>query len=641
MDSTNRNFIEKRLGLKIRNCPDGKEYLEIIDKVKEYINNKFSTMLEFSYEAWKSRKNYDTKYWVYAPGENASLWKECIKNDIMVLGWDKIGNYNQYKDIDAVYEAIKKEYKTDNPKNDKLAVWNFKNDMSDGDVVIAKNGIYKVLGYGIVESDYYYDDSRKFYKNVRKVHWIKTGEWKLTDKDPLWSLPQKTLTEFTYYEKDIEKIMNLMEEDIQMENRKYFWLNANPKIWSFSELKVGDTINYTVINKNGNKRRIYKNFVEAKKGDLVIAYESYPTKKVVGLCEIDNELKDNELSIRKIEDLINPVEYNEIKNIKELENMEYFKSQQGSLFKLTKEEYDILMDLIRDNNPIEEIFNKNKKEYSKEKFLEKVYVKEEDYNELTELLLRKKNIILQGAPGVGKTFMAKRLAYSIIGYKDDTKIKFIQFHQSYSYEDFIEGWRPSEDGFKIEEGVFYKFCKEARRDSDNKYFFIIDEINRGNLSKIFFFFLMLIEDDKREKKVTLAYSGKPFSVPENLYIIGMMNTADRSLAMMDYALRRRFSFYEINPAFDNEKFKEYQNNFKSEYFNEIIDKIKRLNKEIEKDISLGKGFQIGHSYFCKLKKADKEEINSIIKYEIIPMLEEYWFDDLDRVENWKNKLLGE
>lgn len=282
--------------------------------------------------------------------------------------------------------------------------------------------------------------------------------------------------------------------------------------------------------------------------------------------------------------------------------------------------------------------------YSREEFLEEVYLKTNDYEELVELLLRKKNIILKGAPGVGKTFMAKRLAYSILGYKDDTKIKMIQFHQSYSYEEFIEGWKPDENSekFKIENGVFYDFCEQAKNDENNKYFFIIDEINRGNLSKIFGELLMLIENDKREKEnLTLTYSKKSFSVPKNLYIIGMMNTADRSLAIIDYALRRRFSFYEVSPAFNNEKFKEYQYSFNNKFFNDTISKIEKLNEEIGKDTSLGKGFQIGHSYFCQLQKIDESEIKSIIKYDIIPMLEEYWFDDLEKVDNWKSILLGE
>lgn len=294
--------------------------------------------------------------------------------------------------------------------------------------------------------------------------------------------------------KEYSKNYNVMYGEEKMNNnRKYYWLNANPKIWSFSELKNGETIEYTAINENGNKRRIYRNYQNAKKGDMVIAYESTPIKAIVGICIIEEELKDNILKIKKLETLINPISYSDILNEKELSNMEYIQNPQGSLFALKEHEYNIIMDIIREANPI------NKKEaepYNKKEFLKDVYMTETEYDKLVKLLLRKKNLILQGAPGVGKTYIAKRLAYSIIGSKDAERIKFIQFHQSYGYEDFVEGFRPTETLYKLEQGVFYNFCRQAENNPDLSYFFIIDEINRGNLSKIFGELLMLIENDK-------------------------------------------------------------------------------------------------------------------------------------------------
>ena len=256
---------------------------------------------------------------------------------------------------------------------------------------------------------------------------------------------------------------------------------------------------------------------------------------------------------------------------------------------------------------------------------------------------KKKNIILEGAPGVGKTFMAKRLAYSIIGRKDKSQVQLIQFHQSYSYEDFIEGFRPTENGFKLEKGLFYKICKKAESNPKEKFYLIIDEINRGNLSKIFGELLMLIESDKRGDELTLAYSELPFSVPSNLFIIGLMNTADRSLALIDYALRRRFSFIRIEPAFDSPKFIKAFNDKFDQDFNKIIEIIKKINDAIEDDKSLGSGFKIGHSYFCpdiKDRKGNKRDIEDIITYEIIPLLEEYWYDNPDSIIQWKDALNG-
>ena len=278
--------------------------------------------------------------------------------------------------------------------------------------------------------------------------------------------------------------------------------------------------------------------------------------------------------------------------------------------------------------------------YTKEDFLNEVYMAEENYNTLVGLLKNKKNLILQVAPGVGKTFAAKRLAYSIMGEKDDSRIEFVQFHQNYSYEDFIMGYKPQDEGFKLTNGIFYQFCMNAAEHPDKDYFFIIDEINRGNMSKIFGELLMLIEKDYRGTTVTLAYSGTTFSVPKNLYIIGMMNTADRSLAMIDYALRRRFSFYEMEPEFNSEGFKAYQASLKNETFNALIEQIIDLNREINIDDSLGSGFRIGHSYFCGQEECTEEWMKAVVYYDIIPMLQEYWFDDRQKVKRWENLLIG-
>ena len=276
--------------------------------------------------------------------------------------------------------------------------------------------------------------------------------------------------------------------------------------------------------------------------------------------------------------------------------------------------------------------------YTEEDFLDDVYISEDKYNTLKDLLSIKKNLIIQGPPGVGKTFMAKRLAYSIMGEKNQDRCLMVQFHQSYSYEDFIQGFRPSKDGFNLKNGSFYEFCKRAEDDDENKYFFIIDEINRGNLSKIFGELFMLIENDKRgeKNKIRLVYSDELFYIPKNVYIIGLMNTADRSLAMLDYALRRRFRFFTLTPGFDSTGFKNYQNGLASDKFNKVIDLIKELNVKIAADETLGAGFTIGHSYFCNLK--DERDLKNIIDYEIIPLLEEYWFDEPDKVKNWSENL---
>jgi len=304
-----------------------------------------------------------------------------------------------------------------------------------------------------------------------------------------------------------------------------------------------------------------------------------------------------------------------------------------------------LNELAQQENPAEVV---PIEPYDKNKFLSEVFMTPEKYDELVNLLAYKKNIILQGAPGVGKTFLAKRLAYSILGKKDASCIEMVQFHQSYSYEDFMMGYRPVDDGFELKCGAFYNFCKKAEADTDpnSKYFFVIDEINRGNLSKIFGELMMLIEGDKRNEKVKLVYRDEMFGVPANVYIIGMMNTADRSLALMDYALRRRFSFFEVEPAFDKQSFKQHLSKYilTTSVVSKVLNRFTELNSKIadEESSGLGKGFCIGHSYFCVKPVAgqsDEAWYSAIIKYEIVPLLEEYWWDDKRKAEDCIKALL--
>jgi len=441
-------------------------------------------------------------YWLYAPGEQARLWDEFYNNGIMGIGWDVLGDMSRFSSKSDVKSMMKQEY-GDNRSymNDGLALWQFANDISIGDIIIVKKGYSLVLGCGVVTSDYRYDPSRNEYKHIRQVKWTQKGEWNHPGQ-----AVQKTLTDITRYKEYIVKLEAL-----------------------FTGSELPEIIN-----------------------DPDIEYPDY--------SEVD--------------------------------------------------------------------------------FLSEVFISKERYATLKGLLYRKKNVILQGAPGVGKTFAAQRLAFSIMGEKDTSRVKIIQFHQSYSYEDFIMGYRPDGNGFHLAEGPFYEFCKEAESDDERKYFFIIDEINRGNLSKIFGELLMLIEGDKRGEKNTirLLYRDEQFSVPANIHIIGMMNTADRSLAMIDYALRRRFAFFNMEPAFSSEGFKTYQIKIQNPKFDALVNTIESLNKIIGEDLSLGMGFRIGHSYFCTNDIIDDVWLSSVIEFEFIPLLHEYWFDEPSKVESWSNQL---
>ena len=489
----------------------------------------------------------------------------------------------------------------------------------------------------------------KLFKELQKIEGVKTFRWTIYGErvnENGWNISDTPLDELT----DLliqglcdlddvvgEKARAIAQEDsvAPADGKQYWWLVANPKIWSLSDMKVGDEQDYTLYSDTGHPRRIHQHFLNARKGDVVIGYESTPTKQVVGQLEVSRANDGESIGFRKTETLPVPIDYSTLRDMPDLVGMEYMKNQQGSFFKLTADEYDIIMEVIRGENPVAK--KDSLETYDRSKFLDEVYVSYEDYEQLESLLLRKKNLILQGAPGVGKTFAAKRLAYAIMGEKDDNRVVQVQFHQNYSYEDFVMGYKPNENGgFELKNGIFYKFCKRAAADSDHKYFFIIDDINRGNLSKIFGELLMLIENDYRDKPIQMSYREEHFAVPSNVYIIGMMNTADRSLAMIDYALRRRFSFYEMKPGFENTSFSEYVDKQHDPHLNHLVKAIIELNKVIASDDSLGSGFCIGHSYLCEL--GTHYNLESIVEYDIIPMLREYWFDNDERFNLESQKL---
>jgi Cdc6-like AAA superfamily ATPase len=260
-----------------------------------------------------------------------------------------------------------------------------------------------------------------------------------------------------------------------------------------------------------------------------------------------------------------------------------------------------------------------------------------------------KNIILYGAPGVGKTHNYQRIISMIENgkkekeifntvtnnksslhvelnseafqaIKDEKRVEFVTFHQSYSYEDFIEGFRPSENNIKLENGIFKNLCDEASKSKQN-FYIVIDEINRGNISKIFGELITLIEEDKRDKyEVTLPYSKEPFKIPSNLYIIATMNSTDKSIATIDIALRRRFTFLKMKPNLELVK----------------NDEAKKLMEKLNKFIgeNLSEDYMLGHSYFM----GEEIDLEFIKEYKIKPLLEEYFYADEEKLKEVLGKL---
>lgn len=527
LDSTNRAFITDVDNMPHyfttifsdinKGIPDGTSYLFMCEQAKNALKQKeyeYHSFPELSYCAWKNNQETpdepatnrvdsnvkEIDYWIYSPGDNACMWDEFYNLGIMGIGWDDVTDLKEFTSKEEIKNYMKKVYDPSySYKNNAHCLWQFANEIKIGDVIFVKKGMHKIIGKGVVTSEYIYDSARETYKHIRKVEWTNKGEWEHPGQAVM-----KTLTCISPYPDYVQRLLSLFAEDILEETSEQ---------------------------------------IEIK----------YPP-------------------------------------------------------------------------------------YTKDDFLNKVYMDEDTYNTLTELLEAKYNVILQGAPGVGKTFAAKRLAYSIMGQKDTSRVAMVQFHQSYSYEDFIQGYRPSKDGFELVNGAFYKFCKEAEEDNERPYFFIIDEINRGNLSKILGELMMLIEKDKRGEKIKLLYSNEWFTVPQNVRIIGMMNTADRSLALMDYALRRRFAFFDFAPAFSSEGFKNYLSEKDSPKLEKLIAAVESLNSTISTDESLGDGFRIGHSYFCTDDEITDEWLKSVVEYEVIPLIKEYWFDEPTKVRDWSATL---
>ncbi len=258
--------------------------------------------------------------------------------------------------------------------------------------------------------------------------------------------------------------------------------------------------------------------------------------------------------------------------------------------------------------------------------------------ELISEIMRKKCVAIQGPPGTGKTVVGKSISVEIAGTED--RVLPLQFHQSYSYEDFVRGWRPSKSGnLELKDGAFLQFCEYARTDPGNPYVVFIDEINRANVSQVFGEILSLIEATKRDEKfaVDLAYNSEQgsskFYVPKNIFLVATMNTADRSLALVDFALRRRLSFIDLLPAYEEREFLDFIcGNGLTRSIAEVISKrMNDLNSVISNDTrNLGPGFSIGHSYFCG-KVPEGTDLNewcqNIVLHEIAPLLREYWAEE--------------
>lgn len=481
----------------------------LVSSYEKYISDNLNDKLEN--EQLTERKN---RIWAISAGENGSLWDECISESMIAIGWDNLGDLTAYSNQNEITKKLEElNGGVTKPTNDSLCCYQFCNEIKVGDVVVAKIGRKKLLGAGIVTSEYIFDDSREEFKSVRKVNWLKTEP----SEFPGTGTTTKTLTEITFY----------------------------PTFVEFVENYLGET---TTI----------KSDIEE-----AVTADSY---------SIDDILEDG------------------------------------------------------------------------------CFLNRDTLEQLISRLQVKKNIILQGPPGTGKTWLAKRLAYALMGQKDPQRLRAVQFHPNLSYEDFVRGWRPSGDGkLSLVDGAFMEAVEDARNTS-RPYVVVIEEINRGNPAQIFGEMLTLLEADKRypEEALELCYrksSNERVYIPSNLYVIGTMNVADRSLALVDLALRRRFAFIDLEPNL-NEAWRKWlvtRAGIALDDVKNIEERISQLNETIAADPTLGPQFRIGHSYVTPpldgISGDAMEWFNQVIATEIRPLLDEYWFDAPERAQAAYQRLI--
>ena len=522
-------------------------------------------------------ENKNTKrYWMYSPGEDACQWEEFKSKSIIGLGWDGLGDLSQYKTKDLLHTSMQKSTGKSNPFNDTLANWEFSKLLKKGDIVFVKKGRNELLGYGEVISEYRFDDNKDSYKHIVEVDWKRTGSWSSGHNMVL-----KTFTDITEYPPT--------PLSLKFENyvQQLFYIINDEKI----------------MKKPFNK----------------ILFGPPGTGKTY---ELSHEYFDK-YTLRNFSSEFE----NEVNNRKENFRFQMLGTEIGTILHF-KDHPEITCEVISDK----EI--KYKDEVTSLSNSAAQIRAEFGYTSKTVA-----GPTFWCVNGVTLSNMRKESeSYEI---QEDSKhlIKinyaFVTFHQAFSYEDFIEGIKPvmnddtDELKYEIKDGVFKQICNRAKNDPKNRYALFIDEINRGNVANIFGELITLIEPDKRagmenELSVILPYSKKPFSVPNNLDIIGTMNTADRSVEALDSALRRRFEFEEISPNPNLLKKVDCEGGINLKQLLLV------MNKRIEK--LLDKDNLIGHSYFMNSEdKLSLIELKKIFKNKVIPLLQEYFYGDFAKI----------
>lgn len=636
------------------------------------------TATKDQYEYFSTNKNQSMKkYWLFAPGENANMWEDFYSLGIMGLGFEQIGdlnNYNSKEEIQAKFQEIEKT--SGNKMNDTNANYQFKFEVSIGDIIIVKRGRSEYLGYGIVASDYYYDNSRLIYKKCRKVNWKKRGNWNEENKD----IVLKTLTDITRYSDYVTKLINLIGiEKENMEANKITNSSLNQILYgapgtgkTYTTKKLAVEIIDNIIYENRDEiNRRYEELIHSNQIQFITFHQSMSYEDFIeGIKPITN---DNQVTYEVMDGLFKKISY-----LASQEPIAYGESE-NNVNVLFEDAWDFLTQQVNS--------------LSDSKFTLKSLTGTEI--EITEIS-NQGNLILKPKVenGLEYTISFNRTKKLFDAFPNLESISNIdkEFRSviggSYStgywaVVNFLNNWR--KENHKNNPS-------KSKKQSTKKFVLIIDEINRGNVSSIFGELITLIEEDKRKGillpreetiEVVLPYSKDRFSVPDNLYIIGTMNTADRSVEALDTALRRRFSFVEMPSEYEvlkpesqlhkilwkyeNTPWKSKEWNIIEEKINELLNfndnwyslkekvwnnfKLENKATDIESlksfitphidlanllytinsriELLIDKNHQIGHAYFINVESFD--DLVFVFKNKIIPLLEEYFYGDYGKI----------
>lgn len=618
LDENSRAYIKENYNIEINDCPNGEEYLRILETMKRKLkeNNEINSFYKLSYIAWlnrnkKQKRNNAKKVWILACGENGKMWDTFKDTNTISIGWNNLGDLS---DINSgeIKDLLDNCYPSENDgsrKNDRLAIDNFVNNMNVGDTVIIKKGLKKLLAYGTVTSDYYYDEDAEC-KHKREVNWERINEVSIPEDE---KLVMKTLTDVTtiptsdkrykyYYERlinlidggdNVDKVKNI-RNDI-----KYYVLVTNQSEFSFRNCEIGHEEEFI-------KTKLNTCFEDVQIGDKIICYEAHPKKIIVALCEISQELDDNNtIKVKKVAEIENGIRYEELKKYKITSNID----NRITLFEINKSTYNNIIEEIKKRNPLKIGYNK----------------------------------IYYGVPGCGKSHKVQKDVVNEINYIRTT------FYPDYSYSDFVGQIIPETDlngniRYDFNSGPFVQALEYALENDFINYYLIIEELNRGNAAAIFGDIFQLLDRGKSGKSEMpiinkmiskhLKHSTNEITIPSNLTIIGTMNTSDQNVYTLDTAFKRRWEMERVKNVNTS---KDYDNLYvpgskhKWNQFYELVnkkirDKENELNYNSE-DKELGAYFA-EKSILSIKKNDDNEELINKFAHKVLF----YIWDDVVKFE---------